>query len=271
MKSFFALATLATLAAAICDHGTTFFPRSVDEVHVADFGFNELDGPLNWHALAPGNINCAKGKNQSPINLASSDWKTVAGSSLGFNINTVPNTGAKFLNLGSTVEVVANGTLVRSGKTYNLVQFHFHTPSEHRVDSEHYPMEVHFVFQAADASLSVVGFLIEVGNASQALKLWPNVFKNLNDIRDPGTLTKTGPLSFNELKNHLAKSAVFQYSGSLTTPPCTQNIAWNVVKQPVYIDLANYIKAKSVMKFNSRITQNFPGEINLIENACNSL
>ncbi|KAM0286269.1 hypothetical protein ACHAQH_000998 [Verticillium albo-atrum] len=271
MKSVLALATLATLAAAICDHGTTFFPRSVDEVHVAEFGFNELDGPLNWHALAPGNEKCATGTNQSPINLESSEWTTVPGSSLTFNIDSVPNTGAKLLNLGSTVEVVANGTLVRGGKTYSLAQFHFHTPSEHRVDSEHYPMEVHFVFQAADSSLSVVGFLIELGNANQALKLWPNVFKNLNSIRTPGTLTQTGPLSFNELKNHLAKSVVFQYSGSLTTPPCTQDIAWNVVKQPVYIDLANYHKAKSVMKFNSRITQNHPGEINLIENACNSL
>ncbi|KAM0334307.1 hypothetical protein ACHAQA_001330 [Verticillium albo-atrum] len=270
MKSFFALASLASLAAAICDYGTTFFPRSTDEVHVADFGFNELDGPLNWHALAPGNGNCAKGTNQSPINLESSDLATVPGSSLTFEIDSFPD-GATFMNLGSTVEVIANGTLVRGGKTYSLVQFHFHTPSEHRVDSEHYPMEVHFVFQAADSALSVVGFLIELGNAKQALKLWPNVFKNLNDIRTPGTLSETGPLSFTELEKHLAKSTVFQYSGSLTTPPCTQGIAWNVVKQPVYIDLANYIKAKSVMKFNSRITQNQPGEINLIENACATL
>lgn len=150
MKSTtFTLASLLPLVSAICDHGTRLRPRSqtAGVIEVADFGFNALDGPLNWHGLDPENADCAVGKNQSPINIYSADITTVPGSSLTFEVESYPS-GAEFQNLGSTVEVETEGTLVRDGKEYELAQFHFHTPSEHRVDSEHYPMEVHFVFQA---------------------------------------------------------------------------------------------------------------------------
>jgi carbonic anhydrase len=141
------LSSLASLAAAICDHGTTFYPRAVDTVPVATFGFNDVTGPLNWHGLKKENEACALGKAQSPINVDTSVIKAVSGKTLGFNVDAYPH-GAEFENLGSTVEVIANGTLLREGKKYALKQFHFHTPSEHRIDSEYYPMEVHFVFQA---------------------------------------------------------------------------------------------------------------------------
>ena len=132
---------------AICDHGTTFNPRNVDAVSVADFGFNELEGPLNWHGLKAENAQCAVGKNQSPININSAEIESIPGSDISLDIQPYPN-GAEFENLGSTVEVIVNGTLLRDGKEYRLKQFHFHIPSEHRIDSEFYPVEVHFVFQA---------------------------------------------------------------------------------------------------------------------------
>jgi carbonic anhydrase len=72
----------------------------------------------------------------------------VSGKSIKLSIPDYPQ-GAKFENLGTNVEVVVNGTLVNGAKTYALAQFHFHTPSEHRVDDEHYPMEMHMVFEAA--------------------------------------------------------------------------------------------------------------------------
>jgi carbonic anhydrase len=149
MKTALALSSLVSLAAAICSHGTHLFPRdSSAPVKVASFSFTGLTGPLNWHGLKPENEACALGHEQSPINIDSAKIKKVKGSTLTFSVDKYPH-GAEFSNLGSTVEVEVNGTLVRNGKTYSLRQFHFHTPSEHRIDDEYYPMEVHFVFQAA--------------------------------------------------------------------------------------------------------------------------
>uniref|UniRef100_L2GBZ8 Carbonic anhydrase n=1 Tax=Colletotrichum fructicola (strain Nara gc5) TaxID=1213859 RepID=L2GBZ8_COLFN len=241
------LLPLATLSAAICHHRTSLYGRSAaeGEVEVATFGYNDLVGPLNWHGRNNASSKCATGTHQSPINLNDTSATLVPGASLGFDVPAHPD-GAVFENLGSTLEVVAqNGTLTRDGRVYALKQFHFHTPSEHRVDSEYFPMEVHFVFEADEEAnknstgpaASVVGFLIEVDNAAPSPFL-ANVFAHLDE-----------------------------YSGSLTTPPCTEGIAWNVVAEPLTVDDVTFRAAKRVMKFNSRYTQNVPGQKNLLDHS----
>ena len=130
-------------------HGTTFHPRA--EFVSPSFGYHGLKGPTNWFGINPeANALCAKGTNQSPIDVTASTCGPKSANPV-FRVPAVPE-GAEFLNLGTTVEVVANGTLVNGDKTYNLVQFHFHTPSEHSIDGKYYPMEVHFVFQAQGMS-----------------------------------------------------------------------------------------------------------------------
>lgn len=271
MKVAFALAALASAASATCIHGTTLYPRQASgAVRVSNFTFDGLRGPLAWAGLKPENEACTLGHNQSPINIIPSNVTAVNGSTLGFSVHAYPH-GAEFINLGTTVEVDANGTLVRGNKTYSLRQFHFHTPSEHRIENEYYPMEVHFVFQAEDASLSVLGFLIEVGSEHEATPLLECVFANIEEISEPGSKAETEPLDFSDLEAHLAESTVYQYGGSLTTPPCTEGIAWNVVREPLHVDYATFRKAKAVLKFNSRYTQNTPGGINLLDNARNIL
>lgn len=150
MRNIFSvMAVLLPAVSAFCDHGTTLFPRaSGDAVKVANFGFDGIRGPLNWHGLnKTANSKCAKGKEQSPIDISTSSNKTVKGSSLRFNIDSYPD-GAELLNLGSTLEVIANGSISLDNKTFKLAQFHFHTPSEHHLDGEYYPAEMHCVFQA---------------------------------------------------------------------------------------------------------------------------
>lgn len=139
--------SLAAPVLASCDYGTHLNPRS-ENVPISTFGYTGLTGPLNWFGLnETANKLCATGKNQSPINLDSS-ITTAHGSSVTFKVDAYPH-GAEFENLGTTVEVPVNGSLVADGKSYKLAQFHFHTPSEHRVDLEYFPMEAHFVFSAA--------------------------------------------------------------------------------------------------------------------------
>lgn len=111
---------------------------------------------------------------------------------------SIPNfdAGAVFENLGTTVEVVGEGgnmTLPSSNKTFELAQFHFHLPSEHLDEGHSQAMEVHFVFQAADAELAVLGIYIDIGSdvsdpASEALE---TIFSAVGDITEPGTATTT--------------------------------------------------------------------------------
>ncbi|KAK1586021.1 carbonic anhydrase [Colletotrichum navitas] len=278
MKSSLLL-PFATLASAICHHRTSLYARgqgltarAEGGVDVASFNYNDITGPLNWHSYNNASITCATGVQQSPINLNDTSAALVSGKTLGFDVPDLPH-GAVIENLGSTLEVVAhNGTLTRHGRKFHLKQFHFHTPSEHRVDSEHFPMEVHFVFEADDDQLknstgpgfSVLGFLIEVDNSAPSAFL-KSVFSRVDEVAVPGSRSETVPLSFCELRTVLKHSEVYQYDGSLTTPPCSEGIAWNVVAEPLLIDDVTYRAAKKIMKFNARYTQNVPGKMNLLD------
>lgn len=140
------LALSAASVSANCAYGTSQFPRE-PQVKVSTFGYDALKGPLNWYGLnETANYACDKGSHQSPI-VIDSTVSIVNGTGLSISIPDYPN-GTDFENLGTNVEAVVNGTLTDSGKSFALAQFHFHTPAEHRVADEFYPMEMHFVFES---------------------------------------------------------------------------------------------------------------------------
>lgn len=155
MLSFIRLSTITTLLEVVnaaCDYGTAQNPRQAN-VPVSKFSYDTQTGPLNWFALnTTANALCANGTNQSPILLNSTNAVPIDGNTT-LEIPSYPN-GALLENLGTNVQVVANGTLVDGGKNYSLAQFHFHTPSEHRVDDQYFPMEAHFVFEAPGQSVT---------------------------------------------------------------------------------------------------------------------
>lgn len=93
------------------------------------------------------------------------------------------------------------------------------------------------------------------------------VFANIDQVAEPGSAAATTALDFANLKAHVEGSTIWQYSGSLTTPSCDEDVAWNVVENPVFISPTMYRAVKSVVKFNSRFTQNEPGEVNLLDEA----
>lgn len=166
MKSLLLISSTASLAAALCSHGTTLFPRD-SPAPVSTFGYDGLRGPLGWYGLnTTRNAACALGRHQSPINIATANFPGYR-PSLNFTFDDYEN-GAEIENLGTTLEVFINGSMTiehpcrapknpppnwtdggACNKQYKLKQFHFHSPSEHHLDGKVYPMEVHFVFQAA--------------------------------------------------------------------------------------------------------------------------
>ena len=135
------------------------------------------------------------------------------------------------------------GQLTVDGKSYNLLQFHFHTPSEHYIGGLPYPMEVHFVHQAEDGQLGVIGVLMKLGEESKAIsKIW-------------GAIAEQGTISLSAKDLLPANLDYFKYEGSLTTPPCSEGVQWHVVKEPITISEAQLIAFQELFPVNARPVQ----------------
>lgn len=232
-KSILAATLFAASTQAICSHNTHLYDRAT----ATQFTYTGLTGPLNWHSLSPNNTLCAKGKYQTPINL---DAGISTESGAGY-VATYPTTlKAKYENLGTTVEVLGDaigGTLTFKGTTYKLLQFHFHTPSEHRIDDEYFPLEVHFVHQNAGlltrtypcpivhteltaytvaGGLAVLGFPIDVG--SQVDTLLYQVLSQTDKIPNKNDEAEIGPLPFTSIVNALKSGTVYRLVSSDPRP-----------------------------------------------------
>ncbi|KAM5435043.1 hypothetical protein McanMca71_002594 [Microsporum canis] len=286
---------LVTSASASCLYRTDLDPHylsSDGHVPVSSFNYTGEGGPLHWVGLNPtSNWECGHGSTQSPIVINTQTIQYATKGTVRVDIPTIRNTD--FENLGSTVEVVANGTLKVKNNVYKLAQFHFHTPSEHRVDEEYSPMEIHFVFQhgkfvhdvnmpqkpfmaktgcaVRDKSIAVVGFFVELSPYGRSNKLLTQVFANLHKISTPGTVTKIRQLDFSSVVDTLHNNDVYTYMGSLTTPPCTGKVTWYISASPLSLDVATFNNIKKVVKYNSRYTQNSLGKKNLMEVAADDM
>lgn len=95
--------------------------------------------------------------------------------------------------------------------------------------------------------------------------LLDSVFVNLNKVQQTGDEAPTGKLDFSALVEAVNLKPVYNYNGSLTTPPCTEGVSWFVLGSPQSLNATMYNDIKRVMKFNARYSQNAPGEINLLE------
>ncbi|PWW78493.1 carbonic anhydrase [Tuber magnatum] len=266
-----AVLTTPLPSSANCMYGTSLFPRAEGAaVEVSNFGYVGLQGPLNWAALAAENSACATSKAQSPINIDSTIQLAAEAPKV-----VIPDVeAAEFENLGTTVEVIVNGTTTLGGEDFSLKQFHFHTPSEHRVAEEYFPLEIHMVHEAADGSgaMAVIALTFQLSeDGKTTTELLTAVTENLAKIAAPGTLTETGPLKFAEVINHVQTTPLFQYTGSLTTPPCAEGLTFLVTKKPLPLSVKTYNEIKAVVKFNSRYTQNSLGQGNLISVGATSL
>ncbi|KAG6899077.1 hypothetical protein C0993_001107 [Termitomyces sp. T159_Od127] len=227
----------------------------------AAFSYTGVDGPLGWTRGNDVNPTCSTGMNQSPINI--DDAISVAQSPVEL---IIPDAELNFTNNGHTLQVTTGGTLKAGTEEYQLVQFHFHTPAEHRIDDEFFPLEMHFVFQAAGAKPTdpvklVIGVLFEVYKFSTT-QLLRSLAGNLP--KTPGTTVITRRLSFKRLIERIEENGLYTYQGSLTTPPCSEGITWLVSQKVLPVDVATYKAFKTIIKFNARYAQNTPGEENLI-------
>jgi carbonic anhydrase len=155
------------------------------------------------------------------------------------------------VNNGRTIQVnfEDGGSLKAGSKRYSLVQFHFHHPSEHRIGDKAFPMEAHFVHKGASDTLAAVGVLMTVGK--------PNpVFTSIITAMPAaeGEPVKPGP---NINPNGLLpiKRAYYRYSGSLTTPPCSETVDWMLFIDPIEVDETSVAAFAKLYPNNARPLQ----------------
>ncbi|KAF2205898.1 carbonic anhydrase [Delitschia confertaspora ATCC 74209] len=252
----------ATTASATCLHNLKRFAKREGEAEIAApaFGYTGLMGPLNWAALEEANEACKTGTEQSPINIDETVKRATEAPKLD-----IPEQEVEFENLGTTIEVIVNGTTTFAGTDFRLKQFHFHTPSEHRIGEEYFPLEMHMVHEGVDdpTQLTVLSVLFDLSTNS-SLDLLSSLTPNLGAISTVGSKTPISSLPFDTVINHLETTPLFQYSGSLTTPPCAEGVTFLVTQRPLGIDVESFNAIKKVVKFNSRFDQGALGVDNLI-------
>ncbi len=204
-------------------------------------------GSRTWGGLDPAFKTCGIGKRQSPINIEEREAERGGLKPIPFNYKVGPG---EIVNNGHTIQVnLANSGSARfDGLEYRLVQFHFHTPSEEKINGMATHMVAHLVHRAGDTKLGVVAVLIKLGKENAALK---PIFDNL-----PPSEGKTAPLaSFNPADILPSDPTYFAYVGSLTTPPCTEDVRWHVFKTPIEISYGQLAAFKKLYKMNARHTQ----------------
>ncbi|MDD2789551.1 MAG: carbonic anhydrase family protein [Sulfurimonas sp.] len=193
--------------------------------HATHWGYTGHEGPANWGDLDEKYTMCKLGINQSPINISKDveidavDLKPIA-----FNYVTG---ASEVINNGHTIQVnIKEGSSITiDGIEFSLKQFHFHTPSENQIEGKNFPLEAHFVHASKDGQLAVVAVMLEDGVENPLIKqIWKKMPHKGDEKNGCG-------LSSKQINDFLPKNKdYYRFSGSLTTPPCSEGVRWLVMK-----------------------------------------
>ena len=208
--------------------------------------------PANWSKLDPKNAVCATGKRQSPIDIREGIKVDLEG--LKFDYKP---TQFRIIDNGHTVQVNVGDDLSMTvmGRRYDLIQFHFHRPSEERVNGRLYDMVIHLVHKNDEGGLGVIAVLLEKGMENPALQtLW-----NHMPLERDMEVTPEVAIDLNKLLPE--NRAYWTYMGSLTTPPCSENVLWMVFKQPTQVSAEQVAIFSRLYRNNARPIQPSNGRL----------
>jgi carbonic anhydrase len=217
-------------------------------------------GPASWGRLSPDFAACSAGNRQSPIDIG----KTAPAS--------LPELRAAFrpvelriahhehvadaINNGHTIQVnyTEGDSLTVGDASYELVQYHFHSPSEHTIGGRHWPMEMHLVHQSGSGGLAVVAVLIEEGAHNAAFDpVWSHL------PRQKGVESHLEHVKVNVDDLLPGTRTTYRYDGSLTTPPCSEGVKWLVMTAPVALSPEQISAFTALIKGNNRPVQALNG------------
>jgi carbonic anhydrase len=231
--------------------------KSGEEHHDKDhWSYSGKTGPAHWGKMKMEWANCGYGKRQSPINL---EWAS-------------PEPGApiELYYRSSTLRVIDNGHTIQvnfpkgsysniRGERYELLQLHFHSSSEHTLSGRPYPMELHLVHKGKNDKLAVVGVMMVEGRHNDTVeKIWKNIPKEHGKEKEV-TGTVINPITLIPDGFHY-----YHYTGSLTTPPCTEGVSWNVINSPIEISRKQLEAFRALYPHNNRPVQPMNGRISAL-------
>ena len=201
-----------------------------------EWSYSGPKGPEHWGDLDPDYAACKSGKAQSPIDIRGVRKAPLPPIEFDYRAGAV-----RMINNGYTAVRVnyprGNGNLLRvGGERYELTQFHFHHPSEERLNGKTFDLSIHFMHQSAEGKVAGVAVLVNPGQVNETVrKLWEHMPET------PGPEHEIPGLSIDpaSLLPHSASSerdlAYYSYAGSQTAPPCTEAVTWFVLKTPVEV------------------------------------
>jgi len=214
--------------------------------HLPHWSYSGAGAPDRWSQLDPNFSTCATGKRQSPIDIR--DGIRVELEPVQFDYQP---SGFRVIDNGHTVQVNvgAGNTIEVMGRRYELQQFHFHRPSEERINGRGFEMVAHLVHKDTDGRLAVVAVLMTRGTAQPVVQaVWNNL-----PLERHVDLAAPMPLDLARLLPEDRR--YFTYMGSLTTPPCSEDVLWMVMKNPVQVSPEQIAIFSRLYPMNARPVQ----------------
>lgn len=238
-RHFLALAALAAtlLGAAAADA----------QEHAAHWSYSGPHGPDHWGAEDPAYATCSSGIRQSPIDIETAT--TAALPAIEFSYKPFPVTITDTHHTFQDNVPEGSGGITVGGEHYDLVQFHFHDPSEELIHGKRSAMVAHLVHKNTRGELAVVAVLIHEGAANPFLK---PIFDN---FPAEGTESKVTGINVDLMRLLPPKRGYYTFEGSLTTPPCSEHVRWFVLKEPVAASRAQIAQFVKRYPHNARPTQ----------------
>ena len=197
-------------------------PASAEQHH--HWSYSGEGGPSHWAELDAKNAACGEGKSQSPVNIRTQDVRRTQLPKLMFNYQPAP---LHIIDNGHSVQInVEPGSVLKVGdKSYQLLQFHFHHPSEELMNGKRSEMVAHLVHRDTEGKLAVVAVLLRTGQPNSTVEaLWSHLPKQKGKEADfnDALINPAGLLP--------SDHSYFTYTGSLTTPPCSEGVRWLVLR-----------------------------------------
>ncbi len=217
-------------------------------------------GESHWGDLHEEWEACAVGREQSPVDLSKATSAIVEGPEVRYNATAgeASDNGHTLkiaFELGSSIEV--------RGALYRLVELHYHARSEHTLDGKPYPLELHFVHKSFNGDVAVIGVLVEEG--ASANEKWQPLIAGLASAPRGGGPAEVAKLQLQTLIE--GEPRVYRYSGSLTTPPCSEGVVWSVLADPVQLSAKQIRTLTKRYDANARSVQPLGERQLLIEEA----
>ena len=235
-------------------YSTHVFAKTNDAAAKVKWGYEGKIGPQHWGQLDPAFAICANGQTQSPINI--SPETITKNTVLNLNYQAAPmlivDDGITELLIGKTQTIFNDGHTIQlnfahdadekityNGNAYWLVQFHIHTPGENKWQGQSFPMEIHFVHQSEDGLVVVISVFVRNGKENPAFKkIVAHVPKR------PGAIMTIKGENINPIDLMPVRQDFYGFTGSLTTPPCTEGVQWLVMAEPITASAVQIAKLK---------------------------